>query len=70
MIAEFIEAIDMTISWAGDLKVKNNDGTEKIITTEPRTGMNVQLKAVGLTYGVTKFVGGDGDKPHWSTTGH
>jgi hypothetical protein len=38
--------------------------------TTPRTGMNLQLKAVGLTYGVKKFVNGNADRPHWSTTGH
>ena len=59
----------MPISWTGNLKVKNKDGTEKIITTAPRTGMNADLIIVGATYGVTKFLYA-GDDPHWSTTGH
>jgi hypothetical protein len=63
-------AIDMNILWSGTLKIKNYSGQEVIITTLPRTGMNVQLKAVGATYGVIKFVGGNADKPHWSTDGH
>ena len=63
------DAIDMSISWTGNLLVENKDGTVTTINTVPRTGMNVQLKAVGLTYGVTKFLGGEADRPHWSTTG-
>lgn len=31
--------------------------------------MNLELHAVGKTYGVIKFLGGDKDKPHWSTDG-
>jgi hypothetical protein len=64
------EAIDMSISWAGTLHIANKDGSITAINTTPRTGMNLQLKAVGLTYGVKKFVNGNADKPHWSTTGH
>lgn len=64
------EAIDMNVSWNGSLNVANMDGTITPVTTLPRTGMNLQLKAVGLTYGVKKFVGGASDRPHWSTTGH
>lgn len=64
------EAIDMTISWAGSLEIKNMDGSITTIASLPRTGMNVELKSVGLTYGVKKFVGGASDRPHWSTTGH
>lgn len=64
------EAIDMSISWTGTLNIANMDGTITAIETMPRTGMNLQLKAVGLTYGVIKFVYGNADKPHWSTTGN
>lgn len=64
------QAIDMSITWTGTLNIANKDGTITAIDTTPRTGMNLQLKAVGLTYGVKKFVGGAADKPHWSTTGH
>lgn len=64
------EAIDMSITWTGNLELKKRDGTIETIDTLPRTGMNLQLKHVGKTYGVIKFVGGARDKPHWSTTGH
>ena len=64
------EAIDMSISWSGNLTVAKMDSTLVTIDTQPRTGMNLMLKQVGRTYGVTKFVGGNADKPHWSTTGH
>lgn len=64
------QAIDMSITWAGTLSIANKDGSITAIDTTPRTGMNLQLKAVGLTYGVKKFVGGNADRPHWSTTGH
>jgi hypothetical protein len=64
------EAIDITITWTGTLNIANKDGSITAIDTTPRTGMNLQLKAVGLTYGVKKFVGGNADRPHWSTTGH
>jgi hypothetical protein len=64
------EAIDMTISWNGTLKILNNEDEIVEITSTPRTGMNADLKAVGATYGVMKFVGGESDRPHWSTTGH
>ena len=64
------EAIDMGIDWSGTLTIRRKDGALARIASAPRTGMNPQLHAVGLGYGVVKFVGGDKDKPHWSTTGH
>jgi len=64
------EAVDMSISWTGDLAIKNADGTSTTIKSDPKTGMNADLKTVGATYGVMKFVGGDHDKPHWSSNGH
>ena len=63
-------AVDMSISWAGDLTIKNADGTSTTITSSPKTGMNADLKTVGATYGVLKYVGGNADKPHWSDNGH
>ena len=64
------QAIDMTITWSGNVDIVDAAGQTIHIDTTPRTGMNLQLKAVGLSYGVKKFVGGASDKPHWSTTGH
>ncbi|MEO5689034.1 MAG: hypothetical protein ABIR54_16875 [Burkholderiaceae bacterium] len=63
-------AVDMAIGWAGDLTIANQDGTPVTITSLPRTGMNRDLKTVGATYGVIKFVGGATDIPHWSDDGH
>lgn len=63
-------AVDMSISWTGDLTINNQSGTAVVINTEPRTGMNTDLHAVGATYGVIKFVGGATDVPHWSDDGH
>jgi hypothetical protein len=40
------------------------------IASLPRTGMNPDLKTVGASYGVIKFVGGASDMPHWSADGH
>lgn len=63
-------AIDMTITWVGTLNLANASGELVTIATQPRTGMNAQLAAVGVTYGVYKFVGGAADRPHWSADGH
>lgn len=62
-------AIDISVAWQRILDIQNADGTTTSITTEPRTVMNTQLRAVGATYGVIKYRGGDRDKPHWSNDG-
>ena len=63
-------AVDMAISWPGTLSIARRDGVVVHIDSQPRTGMNPDLKAVGATYGVLKFVGGASDMPHWSADGH
>ena len=63
-------AVDMAISWPGTLPIARRDGVVVNIDSQPRTGMNPDLKAVGATYGVLKFVGGASDMPHWSADGH
>ena len=63
-------AVDMAISWDGSLTIKQRDGTGVQIASLPRTGMNPDLKTVGASYGVIKFVGGASDMPHWSADGH
>jgi hypothetical protein len=63
-------AVDMAVSWNGNLTIKQRDGTAVQITSLPRTGMNPDLKTVGASYGVIKFVGGASDMPHWSADGH
>jgi len=62
-------AIDMTITWAGTLKIAKADGTSTSITTTPHSGENADLISVGGGYGVikAKFAG---DPPHWSDDGH
>lgn len=60
-------AIDMTITWAGALHIRDAENVEHVITSTPRTGSgNTQLHAVGRTYGVIKLVS---DPPHWSDNG-
>jgi len=63
-------AVDMAISWNDNLTILRRDGASVTITSQPRTGMNPDLKMVGATYGVLKFVGGASDMPHWSADGH
>ncbi len=63
-------AVDMAIAWNGNLTIARRDGTSVTIASLPRTGMNVDLKSVGASYGVLKFVGGASDMPHWSIDGH
>jgi Putative peptidoglycan binding domain len=60
------KAIDMTISWSGDLKIKNRKGDEVTIKSSPRNGQNKELQQVGKSYGVIKLVS---DPPHWSSDG-
>jgi hypothetical protein len=61
------EAIDMDISWEGDLTIANSDGSTAVISSEPHNGQNPDLHQVGATYGVIKLLS---DPPHWSLTGH
>ncbi|EON5703371.1 peptidoglycan-binding domain-containing protein [Escherichia coli] len=63
-------AINMNISWSGTLTIAGGNGQDVAINTLPQTGMNAQLQAVSLGYGVRKFVGGNTDIPHWSIDGH
>ncbi len=60
------EAIDIDISWTGDLSIENAGGSIALISSLPRNGENTDLHQVGKTYGVIKLVA---DPPHWSATG-
>jgi hypothetical protein len=62
-------AIDMSISWAGTLNIKNANGDVVIINSAPRDNMNPSLWAVGESYGVKRFFKPEKDKPHWSIDG-
>ncbi len=59
-------AIDWTLEWSGELKIKNKAGEEVVIVSSPKNGTNTDLHPVGASYGVHKLVG---DAPHWSSTG-
>jgi len=61
------EAIDMDISWSGDLTIANADGTIAVVTSSPHNGQHPDLHKVGASYGAIKLVS---DPPHWSLTGH
>jgi D-alanyl-D-alanine dipeptidase len=63
------KAIDMTISWAGDLVITDAAGKSVKITSTPRNGENADLARVGAGYGVIKAIFA-GDPPHWSNDGH
>jgi plastocyanin len=60
-------AIDMSISWVGDLVIAKADGTSVTITSAPRDGNNASLHQVGASFGVIKLAT---DPPHWSIDGH
>jgi hypothetical protein len=62
------KAIDMDISWSSkDLTMKDAAGKDVTISSNPKSGGNTDLQAVGKSYGVIKLVS---DPPHWSTDGH
>jgi len=63
------DAIDMTISWSGTLKIKNAKGEDVEITSSPRNGENKDLQEVGKTYGVVSHKK-PSDVNHWSIDGH
>ncbi|MBS1991120.1 MAG: hypothetical protein JSS86_09895 [Cyanobacteria bacterium SZAS LIN-2] len=61
-------AIDMTIGWSSDsINVANASGKAVPIKSNPHSGSNRDLIAVGATYKVIKLVS---DPPHWSFDGH
>ncbi len=63
------KAIDMQISWGGELKIKNAKGMELLIKSSPKDHTNKELIALGKTYGVYHFKNVDKDKVHWSVDG-
>lgn len=61
-------AVDMSITWSGDLTINGADGKAVTITSTPRTGAgNTSLHGVGAGYGVHKLAS---DPPHWSDDGN
>jgi hypothetical protein len=61
------KAIDMEITWTGDLNVKKKDGTVVAVPFMKDPNSNTKLHAVGESYSVKKH---KTDAPHWSTDGH
>jgi hypothetical protein len=61
--------IDMDISWNGTLSIPDADGNIIQIRTLPRSGLNLQLRRVGESYGVVKYNRAGRDEPHWSDNG-
>lgn len=60
------KAIDMTIKWIGNIKVKKKDGTEVLLPFTSNVNTNTALHKVGESYGVKKL---KTDAPHWSFNG-
>jgi hypothetical protein len=60
-------AIDMDISWSGDLVIDDGKGRHLAVQTQPRDGGNQALWGIGDSYGVIKLAS---DPPHWSSDGH
>ncbi len=60
------KAIDWTLSWSGELTIKNAKGEDVVIKSSPKDGANTELHSVGKSYGVIKLLK---DKPHWSING-
>lgn len=58
-------AIDMTLSWTGEVKIKDALGRVHSLAS-PQDGSNPTLHKVAATYGVIKNLK---DPPHWSDTG-
>ncbi len=61
-------AIDMNISWSGDITIRFKNGKAKTIFNTPHTGENKTLQKVGESYGVV-HARGFTDPPHWSDDG-
>jgi len=60
-------AIDMTITWAGALRIRDAAGVVRSIGAPRNGNVNRALHTVGGTYGVIKLAS---DPPHWSNDGH
>lgn len=60
------KAIDMEITWKGNIRVKKKDGTEVAVDFNTDVKLNTILHSIGESYGVKKLVK---DAPHWSFDG-
>ena len=57
----------MEITWTGTIKIKKKDGSEESVSFMSDVNKNVNIHAVGTSYGVRKLIT---DAPHWSHDGH
>lgn len=64
------KAIDLAITWAGDLTINKHDNTAATISSTPRNSSNAALIIVGASYGVIHLTNAAADINHWSTDGH
>jgi hypothetical protein len=62
-------AIDMNISWEGDIPIRGSGGIEHLIASEAADGINQELLAVAKTYGLVPAADFTGNWLHWSTDG-
>lgn len=60
------KAIDVTITWSKDIKIKKKDNTEVTVRYMADVNANTKLHEVGKSYGVIKHTS---DAPHWSYNG-
>jgi hypothetical protein len=60
------KAIDMDITWTGELKVAKKDGTIETVVFMKDPNANTKLHQVGESYGLKKL---KTDAPHWSHDG-
>lgn len=60
------QAVDMDITWTGEIKVKKKDGTAVAVPFQANPNLNTKLRQVGESYGVKKLTS---DAPHWSYNG-
>jgi hypothetical protein len=71
----FGEAIDWKFRWNGNVTVRDAMGNPVVVNTEPRhcgfgTDGNLQMHAIGATYGVKKLIlVKKPDPPHWESFG-
>lgn len=62
-------AIDMNISWSGELKIKDGKGKDVTIASDPKTERNTELQELGATFGCKNGAKTIAEPWHWSTTG-
>lgn len=63
------EAIDMKISWGGELLVQDPLGGEVIIFSSPKDETNPDLIELAALYGIIHYEDEDKDPVHWSVDG-